>query len=564
MSDSVNESPFPLPDGAAALNLLGVDYAHIKTGDGGDLYLTRFGAPFAEHLKPESWFAPDWFPDHREKLDGTSTVYRVRTRPLGGKGKDLVVKWCRVGEQIPFDTFTFTKFAEAEFNSPYEEFAGVMEMRADRRPPTIRTHKPLAIYVPAKRLQPWQTGRSASKMELKKAKFRDVELDICRQYILIYEWVKGVSLVEAFAAMPGEVEARRQEMHRLSGLAIRDLAIKGFRVLDMKPEHLIVRPRDDGELTRSRDGSVAYALVDFELLERTPEHERAVTAERRAAYLKHQKDRFAAPPRAVFPPHLKPIRVFGIDYVCGHSESTGGALWVVGRDPALFDYFLPERWRRTPRTRLSETAEVWRTRTKDQINLVWKVARVGELPDVDPADARGARMHTYGFNSPFEEFALAIRIAGAGLPTVYPRAIYMTGQETGATTSEAADMRRYATHDAILGADGRPALLPDHNYITVWGYWNGTDEMLATQDVEVCRPVSLTQAVTEGLLSAADQDELLAHAGAALAGAGFEDLNLEGGHLLLSITPQGEFLRGADGRPDLRWCNFSLIRPTTS
>ena len=33
----------------------------------------------------------------------------------------------------------------------------------------------------------------------------------------------------------------------------------------------------------------------------------------------------------------------GVDYVYGEVESTGGALWVVGRDPVLFDYFLPEK-----------------------------------------------------------------------------------------------------------------------------------------------------------------------------------------------------------------------------
>jgi len=49
----------------------------------------------------------------------------------------------------------------------------------------------------------------------------------------------------------------------------------------------------------------------------------------------------------------------------GHAESTGGLLWVVGHDPELFNYFLPERWRRTPRWCLSEKRGVFHTRTKD-------------------------------------------------------------------------------------------------------------------------------------------------------------------------------------------------------
>ena len=51
---------------------------------------------------------------------------------------------------------------------------------------------------------------------------------------------------------------------------------------------------------------------------------------------------------ADFPEHLHAMRIFGVDYVYGDTASTGGKLWVVGHDPLLFDYFLPERWRRTP------------------------------------------------------------------------------------------------------------------------------------------------------------------------------------------------------------------------
>ena len=39
---------------ATAMSLLGVDYFRVKTEDGGDLYLTHFGAPFWRHLMPEN------------------------------------------------------------------------------------------------------------------------------------------------------------------------------------------------------------------------------------------------------------------------------------------------------------------------------------------------------------------------------------------------------------------------------------------------------------------------------------------------------------------------------
>ena len=49
---------------------------------------------------------------------------------------------------------------------------------------------------------------------------------------------------------------------------IRDLAAKGFRMLDVKPSHLILRTRRDGSLL-TRRGKLVYLLVDFELLQFT-------------------------------------------------------------------------------------------------------------------------------------------------------------------------------------------------------------------------------------------------------------------------------------------------------
>jgi hypothetical protein len=552
-----------IPENGQTLNLLGVDYTHVKTTGDDDLYLTEHGLPFVEQIRPESWFERSWFEVNRERLSGTSTVYRVRTKPVGGVGKDLVVKWCRVGEEVPFDTFTFSKFAEAEFNTPYEEFSLVMEMRGDLSPPLIRTHKPLAIYVPAKRLKLWQTGRSQSKIEQKKAKFRDVELDICRQYILIYEWVKGVSCVEAFRPLHPDERAWREAMTQLTERGVRELAQKGYRVLDTKPEHFIVRPGPEGHLLRDQRGEIAYALVDFELLERTPEHEKEVTASRRAAYLKHQKDRFAGTPKTPFPAHLKPASVLGVDYVYGHSESTQGWLWVVGRDPALFDYFLPERWRRTQRRRLSKTNEVYHTKTKDNINLVWKVSRVGEPPDADPASEKGRRITGHGYNSPFEEFELALELNRLGFPAVYPRAIYMTGQESAAAV-DTMDKSRYASHSGVLTPDGQPALRPNHNYITVWGYWNGSDELLARKDVDYCRGINLLQGLEDSRITREEFDKLMEKARLDLARLGFEDLNPEGTHFLLSVTPQNELVRNDDSSLAVRICNFGLLRKIPS
>ena len=40
----------------ALTGFLNVEYVHLKTSDGGDLYVTRHGLPFINLLKPESWY----------------------------------------------------------------------------------------------------------------------------------------------------------------------------------------------------------------------------------------------------------------------------------------------------------------------------------------------------------------------------------------------------------------------------------------------------------------------------------------------------------------------------
>ena len=194
---------------------------------------------------------------------------------------------------------------------------------------------------------------------------------------------------------------------------------------------------------KDADGKILYGLVDFELLKRTPEREEQLRAEKRHDYLVRQAHRFE--PHWQFPEELTPVRIMGVDYVYGQVESTGGALWVVGRDPMLFDYFLPEKWRRTPRTRISSSQQVFETVTKDNVHLVWRVSRVGQIPDADPFVTREKRILDYGYNSPFEEFSIAMELSRQGIETTYPRAIYMTGHKS-TVSSSLVDNSRYDSH----------------------------------------------------------------------------------------------------------------------
>lgn len=134
------------------ITVLGVKYLHLCMEDGSDLYITRYGLPFTKCLMPENHWADEaWMKEHGVRLPGTSALYRVRTKSIDGRSKDIVVKWNRMGQDIPGETQAVDS-ANSEFNSPFMEFSLVIELRDARTGSVGRlyTHKPLAIYVPRK------------------------------------------------------------------------------------------------------------------------------------------------------------------------------------------------------------------------------------------------------------------------------------------------------------------------------------------------------------------------------------------------------------------------------
>lgn len=248
-----------------------MDYVCSRPAAGGDLFLTEFGLPLAAWLQPENWFDRKWFEAHRRRLRGTSIIYHIPTKPVRGRTLELVARFSRMAEDLPVDTITRDEHSDAAFNSPFEEVAELLTLRAARIGPERRrilTKRPLAIYSPPRRLELWQTGRSETVMAVKQARLQGGTLDINRQYLLIYGWIKGVDLMEAAEQLLIGRDAREA----LKGAAMReveaDLAQAGFRVVDMKLAHIIVRFTADGRLRRRRDGRLSYALVDYELLER--------------------------------------------------------------------------------------------------------------------------------------------------------------------------------------------------------------------------------------------------------------------------------------------------------
>jgi hypothetical protein len=569
------QSPSVVP-AESLLTVLGVVYSHRKTSDGGDMYLTRFGLHCADALEIDNWYEKEWFEARRERLEGTSAVYYVPSREVNGRSVELVVKNCRVGEDVPLETHTLMEFINTEFNSPWEEFAIVMELREGKYgPPDIRcnTQEPLAIYVPPGKMQVWQSGRSYAKINRIRARHPGIDIDILRQYKLIYGWIRGKDLpqvlTESGMASP-ELDAA---LAPLTKKATDDLDKKGFVMADMKPCHVIIGEEDakkvetivgatDEDTRRLRTRLLSdlmaqgsFSVIDYELLVRTPPHEEEVHWSRRHSYLDDQRNRFLA---ADLPPYLSAEGVLDVPYVFGEVQSTAGRLWVVGRNARLFDYFLPERWRKTHAWKLSESNDVYYTVTKDHIHLVWKVSRIGDRPVPEPGGSFPEKLEEYGYNSPFEAFAIAQHLNKNGVPTVYSRAIYMTGT---VKEEQPVDQRRYDSHRMLRDARGGPLLCEDHDYIMLWGYFNGTDEWVAAQTgMQLCRPFNLEQAVVKALIDEALSRRLFDKVQTNLRNLGYDGALLRGNDLLLALDPDNKLLKDAEGLPEVRICSFELIK----
>jgi hypothetical protein len=557
------------------IHILGIVYTHHKTGDGGDMYLTQFGLQNAKLLEIENWYEKEWYESHREKLEGTSAVYRVRTKEIGGKSLELVVKNSRVGEDIPLDTHTLIEFISAEFNSPWEEFAMVMEMRESQYGPSdirIRTQFPLAIYVPPEKMQLWQSGRSVSKINSIINQNPGIEIDILKQYKLIYGWISGKNSVEAFQEIGLAGVELDINLRPITKKVMTDMDKKGYIVTDMKPSHIIideVNLEKLAEIGDKNDPAVRekqrvflldlihrgeYSVIDYELLIRTPAYDEYVRNLRRSSYLIDMKDRFKKLP---LPANLSGMEVFNVPYIFGRVESTGGLLWVVGRNPKLFDYFLPERWRTTHHWKLSGNNEIYYTLTKDNIHLVWKASHVGENPPKNPDNERSIRKSEFGFNSPFEEFSIADFLNKNGVPTVYMRAVYMTGSVKQEATE---DESRFLSHTGVKCPDGQPALSREHNYITIRGYYNGPDNWVAEQKGQLCRPVDLMKALHNRMIDKSELQVMTARVVSRLEEIGYDGCLLEPNDMIITYDPKGELIKDKKGNPEIRITNFEFIR----
>jgi hypothetical protein len=268
------------------VRVFGVDYLRLPQRDGGELYVTCFGWPWLSHLLPSRWYDNRHYSQSGTRLAGsTGAVYRVSSVGEAGRVMQLVVKFNRFAQDVPVhvgstlpDHVSMDEAMSAQFNSPFEELGLLGELRRGQFGPPelrIRTKRPLAIYCPPMSGRLWQLGRSRSRFEsYRRIHQRDqdeagspVDLHLDRLYIVLFAWVRGLNAEQ----MHTTGALGEDELHALTRRVNGELGAKGFRVIDNKPKHFILRQGRDGRLLRRR-GELVYALVDFELLQRTREY----------------------------------------------------------------------------------------------------------------------------------------------------------------------------------------------------------------------------------------------------------------------------------------------------
>ncbi|MBI1338165.1 MAG: hypothetical protein GC164_14570 [Phycisphaera sp.] len=273
--------PFDKMPPAFHARAFGVEYIRLEEPDGGELYVTRYGWPVLEHLMADQWYLHNAYAVRGTKLPGaTGSVYRVPTINRRGRRRDLVVKFSRFAQDVPIyvatnalDMVPPEALANAEFNGPFEEFGQLMRLRRPHPTlPAVRTKRPLAIYSPPREYPLWQLGRTKGRfIHYQKDQIDSqqqdpgtsaINLNIQRQYVLLYQWVRGENAEYYF----DQGLLTKDELHSLTQRVVDALSARGLVVLDNKPRHFILRPRHGGDEPMRRNGELVYNLVDFELL----------------------------------------------------------------------------------------------------------------------------------------------------------------------------------------------------------------------------------------------------------------------------------------------------------
>jgi hypothetical protein len=135
----------------------------------------------------------------------------------------------------------------------------------------------------------------------------------------------------------------------------------------------------------------------------------------------------------------------------------------------------------------------------------------------------------------------------------------MTGRQRG-SARQVSDERHYAALSEFHTPGGEPVVRKEYDYITIWGFWNGPDELLAAQDGKYYQAINAKRAFTNKQISEQTLNELTQMVARRLERCGFEDINPKPDHLLISFDAEQKLVLDTLGKPELRLCNFELIR----
>lgn len=263
-----------LPD-TALHEVLGVTYVHVRTNEGDDLFLTERGWPWVKELLPENWYRNGLYKKPGTRLRFSSgAVYRV---PLVRR-LQIVVKFSRIGQYLDAGSLLSAQPSDPNddpsFLSPFEEIALLEQLRKSSERPRVLTKRALGVFSPGHRYQDWQLGRIPHHFERHARNVVEgqparnsaprIALDPNRSYVTLFQWMKGLNLEECLEQQLLD----RAAVESINRMVLEDLEQRGFKVLDHKPNHVIVTFTRRGSLLK-RHGRVVFGLADFELLARS-------------------------------------------------------------------------------------------------------------------------------------------------------------------------------------------------------------------------------------------------------------------------------------------------------
>jgi hypothetical protein len=264
-------------DSQTKVAAFGADYVRCPTPDGGDLWLTKWGLPYRDHLMPDRWFHEGSCAKFGQRLGfSTGHVYRLSVT-VANRRLSFVAKVSRMAQRVESHGLDQAiEGSRISFPSPFEEFGQLIALRASSAPAGyLFTKRPLGIFSPGEPIPSWMLDRVPHAFNLiarrhaadaaGRGEPQTIFLEPNREYYTLFAWIEGFNLEELVAM--GRIS--RSELAVLNRQVRERLTQAGFAVADHKPDHVIVRLDKTG-VPRHRNGRLVAALADFELLEPAP------------------------------------------------------------------------------------------------------------------------------------------------------------------------------------------------------------------------------------------------------------------------------------------------------